>query len=95
MPTNGPEGTPPSSGDPSLVTDAGRDAERVGRLLALPPADREALVRTVGEAAIDLWTMGISWTDLVDRCLEAAEEDVAAGRVPVRAHDDAPGSAAT
>lgn len=62
-----------------------RDDDRVGRLLALPPTDRESLIRAVGEAAVDLWSMGVSWPDLVDRCLEAVEEDVAAGRVPISA----------
>lgn len=61
-----------------------RAMERIERLNALAPADREHLVRTIGEACLDLWSMGVTWPDLVDRVLETVEEDAAAGFIPVR-----------
>lgn len=61
-----------------------RDPERVRRLAALPAGDREQLVRVIGEAALDLWSIGVAWPDLVERCLQAIEEDVALGRVEVQ-----------
>lgn len=61
-----------------------RAPERIERLNALSPSDRDHLVRTIGEATLDLWSQGVTWPDLVDRCIETVEEDVAAGFIPVR-----------
>jgi len=61
-----------------------RQTQRLHRLQALAPFEREELVRLIGEAAVDLWTMGEEWPDLVERCLQAVEEEAAAGRVHVR-----------
>lgn len=68
----------------SPVVNDGRAPDRIERLNALSPADRDHLVRTIGEATLDLWSMGVVWPDLVDRCLETIEEDVASGYIPVR-----------
>lgn len=60
------------------------DQARVDRLNSLSELDREQLRRTVGDAALDLWCIGVTWPDLVERCLQAIEEDAAVGRVPIR-----------
>ena len=66
-----------------------RRLDRVERLAALAASDRDHLARTIGEAALDLWSLGVSWPDLVERCLEAIEEEIALGFVPV--HVSVPG----
>lgn len=58
--------------------------DRVARLSSLSPADREHLSKVIGEAALDLWSMGMDWPDLVERCLEVVEEEAAAGFVRIR-----------
>lgn len=75
---------PASEQKRSPVLSDDRAPERIDRLNALSPADLEHLVRTIGEASLDLWSMGIHWPDLVDRVLETVEEEVAAGIIPVR-----------
>ena len=51
------------------------DADPLARLGALSPLQIDELCHVIGEAALDLWLRGESWPDLVERCLEAIEED--------------------
>lgn len=49
--------------------------DRVSRLDALSPLQLDELAHLIGEVALDLWSVGESWPDIVERCLEAFEED--------------------
>lgn len=61
--------------------------ERRQRLLALTPLEQGELRGIIGEAALDLWLHGERWPDLVERCLEAIEEEARAGWIPIVRHD--------
>lgn len=61
--------------------------ERRGRLLALTPLEQDELRHIIGEAALDLWLHGERWPDLVERCLEAIEEEAQAGWIPIVRHE--------
>ena len=68
-------------------------AARSARLAALTPLEQDELRQIIGEAALDLWAQGEEWPDLVERCLQAIEEEARAGRIPVVAHHDRPARA--
>lgn len=58
-----------------MRSDPEQRADRVARLAALPYDESAALSIVVGEAVLDLWIYGESWSDIVERCLEAAEDE--------------------
>jgi len=65
----------------------GNEEPRKRRLDALDALAKAELCHLIGEASLDLWVRGESWPELVDRCLEAVEEDAASGWVAVRVED--------
>lgn len=66
----------------------GPDIEaRRERLRALTPLEQDELRHIIGEAALDLWLHGETWPDVVERCLEAIEEEAQGGYVTIVRHE--------
>ncbi|HUR69667.1 MAG TPA: hypothetical protein VM370_10515 [Candidatus Thermoplasmatota archaeon] len=59
-------------------------AARHARIDRLSPLAREELALIIGEAALESWLCGEAWPPLLERCVDAIEEEQDQGPVAIR-----------